>query len=181
MPVGADALSQSLQTLAENEDDIRSRTAYLGGTINDQDMPRYKRLKMGMLQFRQKDAQVFAQQKVQPLVEKSEYAARLKVEFSGILNHIQMLDDLLAAGNLSQATAGLQGDVIESSRDLTQLLARQNACTIWRRNMLPKGAWMISTAHTFLRGMISKMRLSFMRIWILGASHRPACFATANG
>ena len=125
VPMGDDALTQSLMALAEEQDDVRSRVAYLAGTLSAQDMPRYKQLKMAMLQYRQKEILGLANDKVQPLVEKSAYADRMKPWFGVILEQVQGLDGLLQSGNLSEATRRLQEDVIEASRDMAQFMARQ--------------------------------------------------------
>ncbi len=124
VPVGDDALSQALLALAEDQDAIRSRTAYLAGTLADQDMPRFKRLKLGLLRRMQQDLQARAKDQVAPLLEKSEHGTRMKPWFDRLRGQMTLVQELLDASHLDQATRALQGDIIETTRDLTQFLAR---------------------------------------------------------
>jgi hypothetical protein len=123
VPVGDDALSQALLALAEGQDAVRSRTAYLAGTLTDQDMPRFGRLKLGLLRQMQQDLQARARDQLVPLLEKSEHAARLQPWFDRIRGQMVLVQSLLDTNQL-EATRGLHADLIESMRDLTQFLAR---------------------------------------------------------
>jgi hypothetical protein len=125
VPMGEDALSQALVTLAEEQDNIRSRTAYLDQTLKPEDMPRYKRLKMGMLKYRQNEALTFATQKVEPLLDKSEYSKRVKLWFAVITGQIAAVQEMLEASNISEANRAFQDDIIEANRDIAQFIARQ--------------------------------------------------------
>jgi len=125
VPMGEDALSQALVTLAEEQDNIRSRTTYLDQTLKPEDMPRYQRLKMGMLKYRQGEALTFATQKVEPLLDKSEYTKRVKPWFGVITGQIAAVQEMLEAANISETNRGFQGDIIEANRDIAQFIARQ--------------------------------------------------------
>ena len=124
LPAGDDAMSQAFLALAEAQDHVRSRTKYLLRTMGPQDTPRFKQLKLAMLQHLQKETSALAGDKVQPLLEKSEHAARMKTWFAMMRDQMAVQEDCSSLPQLTEATRGLQDDVIGATRELAQFIAR---------------------------------------------------------
>ncbi|HUV11060.1 MAG TPA: hypothetical protein VMX12_08775, partial [Acidimicrobiia bacterium] len=125
VPMAEDDLSQGLVRLAEEQDSVRSRTAYLAGTLRNDDMPRYRRLKMGMLDFRQGEVAAYAAGKLATLAASSEHTSRAKPVVETLAADARATRELLATGDVSETCRGLQGGIIETARDVAQFIARQ--------------------------------------------------------
>src|SRR5262249_16280505 len=124
VPAGDDALTQALLALAEAQDNVRSRSAYLAGVVAEDVMPRYRSLKLVQLQALQKEVEALARERILPLLAKSEHQARIKPWLEAIHEQALLVQQLLDSGQPSEASRDLQSNIVEASRDLTQFIAR---------------------------------------------------------
>lgn len=125
LPTGKDALSQALLAFAEDQDSVRSRTAYLSKILQPEDMPRFRKLKMSLLRYKQAVQAVDAREKVAPLLADSEHKEHLVPMFSSVNTEVTNVLQLIESGNITREVQRLQEDIVESSRDIATFIARQ--------------------------------------------------------
>ena len=125
VPMAEDDLSQALVKLAEDQDTIRSHTRYLAKTLTANDMPRYRRLKMGMLRYRQGMLVEFAGKRLATLAETSQHRERVTPALAALAGATRATRGLFEVSDISEGCRELQGNIIEDARDVAQFIARQ--------------------------------------------------------
>lgn len=119
-----DQLSLSVQALVDLQEAVLKRTTYLEHNRSEAEMPRFVRLKLGILNERQSAAlaHAAATRQVAAEIAMPEPGAIL----AGVHAEMQAVESLLKAGDTSLGNQAIQRDLIHSLRDLSGFLNRQN-------------------------------------------------------
>jgi len=125
LPEGTDPLSASIRLALEFQDNVVARTRYLRETRTAQEMPRFVRLKLGMLVERQGAASNTLDRAVGEAgrsgsVPVRERLARAREEF-------RQSERVLTAGDVSPCAQQIQADAIAGLADVLQFIALEQA------------------------------------------------------
>ncbi len=137
LPEGGDALSMAIRLALEKQDDVLARARYLAEKNPQQEMPRFMRLKLGMLAERQ----AIAIKAVERAIQESEKSssAPLKESLLAVRDEFAQSAALMAAKDVSPCTQQIQDDAMSTLKDLLQFVAfekslGESADEIKRRN-----------------------------------------------
>lgn len=124
LPEGGDKLSVALRAALEKEDDVLARARYLSEKNPAQEMPRFMRLKLGILSERQTIATRMLERAAQ---EASQASAPLMEGLAETREQFAQSAALLAAKDVSAGTQQLQDDAMSAIKDLLQQIAFEKA------------------------------------------------------
>jgi hypothetical protein len=116
LPLGSDPVTMAINAAWEAQDAVLARTRYLAGNMAAEEMPRYVRLKQGILL----EKQAAALRAVDLAIRQAEKAKAdaIRELLRGVREEFRQSQALIEARQLSDGTQQLQVDVLESLEDL---------------------------------------------------------------
>ena len=116
LPLGSDPVTMAINAAWEAQDAVLARTRYLAGNMAPEEMPRYVRLKQGILL----EKQAAALKAVDLAVTQAEkaQAGAIREVLGGVKEEFRQSQALIEARQLSSGTQQLQADALESLEDL---------------------------------------------------------------
>ncbi len=122
LPTGSDVLSQAMNIAYELQDSVHARTEYLSKNSSEKEMPRYVRLKKGIIGRYQSSAIEALDRAIKSAKEKEE-SDFVPVALGLVRQEFLQSDKLVDNGVYESGVQQLQADSIETIKDLMQYLS----------------------------------------------------------
>ena len=120
LPLGDDPLSAAIQLAWEIEDSVLARTKYLSENSSPDEMPRYVRLKLGILKERQDGALLAIDRGMK---ESEEAPQPIKDGLARVRQEFLQSNRLLNVPRLGKGTQQIQADAMATLKDMQQYIS----------------------------------------------------------